>query len=103
MSDKALEPVAGLAAMRRRRGDVRDHELANGPGKLTIAMGITRAHNGADLTRGRLVVCDGTEEKFETGVSPRIGIRHNADWPMRFYIAGNTSVSRFQSSGKPGR
>ena len=45
----------------------------------------------------------GTEEKFETSVSPRIGIRHNADWPMRFYIAGNTSVSRFQSSGKPGR
>ena len=93
---RALEPVGGLSAMRKRRGllknGARDYELANGPGKLTIAMGITRSHNGADLTRGPLVVCDGTEEKFETGVSPRIGIRHNADWPMRFYIAGNTSV-----------
>jgi DNA-3-methyladenine glycosylase len=101
---RALEPVAGLAAMRKRRGNVRDHELANGPGKLTIAMGITRAHNDADLTRGALTVHEETAcTGFETGVSTRIGIRHNADWPMRFYIAGNRSVSKGQSSARTGR
>lgn len=89
--------------MRKRRGNVRDHELANGPGKLTLAMGITRAHNGADLTRGSLVVRDAECDPFETGISPRIGIRHNADWPMRFYVAGNACVSRGQSSDNPGR
>ena len=101
---RALEPVTGLAAMRKRRGDVRDHELANGPGKLTIAMGITRANNGADLTRGSLMVCDDSDYgKFETGISPRIGIRHNADWPLRFFIEKNACVSSGQSSGKLGR
>src|SRR5450755_899793 len=54
---RALEPVSGLDAMRHRRPAARKPEdLAGGPGKLTLAMGITRAHNGADVTRGALVV-----------------------------------------------
>jgi len=65
------------------------------PGKLTLAMGITRRHNGRDVTRGNLYVCESEhEEAFETGVSARIGIRHAADWPLRFYIAGNRYVSK---------
>jgi DNA-3-methyladenine glycosylase len=91
---RALEPLTGIAEMRARRGAVkRDHELANGPGKLTIAMGITREHNGVDVTRGTLRVCD-AEDIVEVGVSARIGITHNADWPLRFFIAGNACVSR---------
>jgi DNA-3-methyladenine glycosylase len=92
---RALEPLTGLAAMRKRRGPVkRDTDLANGPGKLTIAMGITRRHNGADVTEGSLVVCDAQGDPFEIAVSPRVGIRHNADWPLRFFIADNPCVSR---------
>src|SRR5208282_5341205 len=54
---RALEPLAGLERMRQRRPRARRLEdLASGPGKLTLAMGITRAHNGADVTRGALVV-----------------------------------------------
>jgi DNA-3-methyladenine glycosylase len=92
---RALEPLTGLSSMRERRGGVkRDSDLANGPGKLTIAMGITRRQNGADVTRGQLTVCDSESDPFEIGVSPRIGIRHNADWPLRFFIEGNPCVSR---------
>jgi DNA-3-methyladenine glycosylase len=91
---RALEPVRGVAAMRERRGKVkRDHDLANGPGKLTIAMGITREQNGVDVTRGGLRVCDAVEVA-EVGVSARIGITHNVGWPLRFYIVGNVCVSR---------
>lgn len=91
---RALEPVSGLPLMRRRRGPVKgDAHLANGPGKLTIAMGIDRSHNGVDVTRGSLIVCDGPCN-FETGISPRIGIRHNIDWPLRFFISENQCVSR---------
>jgi DNA-3-methyladenine glycosylase len=93
---RALEPVSDLGAMRRRRPGVACAEdLANGPGKLTLAMGITRRHNGADLTRGALRICEPEHaEPIAIGVSPRIGITHCADWPLRFYIEGNACVSR---------
>ncbi|MCS7023193.1 MAG: DNA-3-methyladenine glycosylase [Bryobacteraceae bacterium] len=91
---RALEPVAGIDQMRRRR-QVQDlRQLASGPGKLTRAMGITRAHTGVDVTRGVLTVqTDGVEpEEIVTG--PRIGVRKAADWPLRFSVAWNQFVSR---------
>lgn len=93
---RALEPLEGLEAMRRRRpGARRVEDLANGPGKLTLALGITRRHNGADLTRGPLLVRDSLFKcSFETGVSSRIGITHCADWPLRFFVLGNRFVSQ---------
>lgn len=93
---RALEPLAGIVAMRRRRPKAkRVEDLANGPGKLTLAMGITRKLNGADLTRGALQVRKLREEPaFETQVTPRIGITHCADWPLRFVFAGSRFVSR---------
>jgi DNA-3-methyladenine glycosylase len=92
---RALEPLTGLTTMRRRRAGVqRDQDLANGPGKLTLAMGITRLHNGRDVTRGDLYVCAPQQDiPLETGVSPRVGIRQAADWPLRFYVIGNRCVS----------
>ena len=92
---RALEPLAGIAAMRRRRPAAkRIEDLASGPGKLTLAMGITRKLNGADLVEGPLQVRRPVkEERFEIAVTPRIGITQAADWPLRFIIAGNRFVS----------
>jgi DNA-3-methyladenine glycosylase len=93
---RAAEPLTGLAVMRKRRPAAhRDEDLANGPGKLTLALGITRKHNGLDMTSGPLTVCEpGHLAPFETGVSPRIGVTHCADWPLRFFVQGNPFVSR---------
>jgi len=93
---RALEPMAGVGLMRRRRPAARRLEdLASGPGKLTLAMAITRALNGADVTRGGLVVRRPIEERaFGIDATPRIGIRQCADWPLRFVIRGNRFVSR---------
>ena len=93
---RALEPVAGISIMRRRRPAAKSlEELADGPGKLTLAMGITRKLNGADLTKRALQVRRLDDEpKFEIQVTPRVGITHCADWPLRFLIAGNRFVSR---------
>ena len=93
---RALEPLAGISTMRRRRRNARRIEdLTSGPGKLTLALGITRKLNGADLIDGPLQVRRALDEMpFEIAVTPRIGIRHCADWPLRFVIAGNRFVSR---------
>ena len=93
---RALEPLAGLSVMRRRRPAARTTEdLASGPGKLTLAMGITRKLNGVDLVEGPLEVRRPLDESpFEIQTTPRIGITHCADWPLRFVIAGSRFVSR---------
>lgn len=93
---RALEPVLGMEEMRRRRPAARHpEELASGPGRLTLAMGITRRHNGCDVTHGPLVVRRPKQvEPVPIGVTPRIGITHCADWPLRFFIQGNPYVSR---------
>ena len=49
---RSLEPIDGVAIMRKRRGNVNEEQLTNGPGKLTQAFGITREHSGIDLTSG---------------------------------------------------
>jgi DNA-3-methyladenine glycosylase len=92
---RALEPSAGLGIMRQRRPAARKPEdLASGPGKLTLAMGITRAQNGADVTRGALVVREPlAPTAIEIAATPRIGISRCADLPLRFVVRGNPFVS----------
>ena len=93
---RALEPVAGLDLMRRRRPAARTAEdLASGPSKLTMALGVTRAQNAADVTRGSLVVRQPLRQvALEIGATPRIGISQAADLELRFVIRGNRFVSK---------
>jgi DNA-3-methyladenine glycosylase len=94
---RALEPVEGIEEMKSRRGVAKLEQLANGPGKLTRAMGITMRHNGTDLIRGPITVHPpGKESRFEIAVSPRIGITKSPDLPLRFYIKDNRFVSRIR-------
>lgn len=101
---RALEPTHGIALMRERRGaTIGDRDLCRGPGRLCQALDITRAQDGADLT----VACDGDGEEdglwvaetaglpmdMPIATSPRVGITRAADWPWRFYVAGNRYVS----------
>ena len=100
---RALQPVSGVELMRTRRGAARPLEqLANGPGKLTLALGITRAHNGADVTSGALVVrqAPGAGE-IEIAVTPRIGITRSAELPLRFLLAGSGFVSAKRRFAQP--
>ncbi|MFN7992333.1 MAG: DNA-3-methyladenine glycosylase [Bryobacteraceae bacterium] len=93
---RAVEPLTGIPLMQRRRPAARKiRDLTSGPGRLTLAMGITRAQNGADVTRGDLTVRTPAEAgAFEIEVTPRIGIRHCAEWPLRYTVKGNPFVSR---------
>jgi DNA-3-methyladenine glycosylase len=98
---RALEPLAGLDIMRSRRPGARnDRDLTSGPGKLTRALAITRAHNGVDLTRGKLTLHappdqDSLPERtLDIAVTPRIGITKCVDWPLRFVLKNTKCVSR---------
>lgn len=93
---RAIEPVDGIEHMRTRRPTARKiQDLANGPGKLTRAIGVDRRLNGADVTKPPLTVSrSDTAEPFEIVITPRIGITQCADWPLRFYIRGNPFVSK---------
>ena len=48
---RAIEPLEGLAKMRRRRGLGDERLLCSGPGRLAQALAVTRAHNGLALDR----------------------------------------------------
>ena len=93
---RALEPLSGLAVMQRRRPKARRLEdFASGPGKLTLALGITRKLNGANLVESPITVRRLRDEPpIEIAEGPRIGITKCADLPLRFWIAGNRFVSR---------
>ena len=92
---RALEPVAGLATMRRRRGGLADGELCSGPAKLCAALGVTGRLDGVSLQRGVLRIVRGpSRQRRDIIVTPRVGISRAADWPLRFLIEGSPWVSR---------
>jgi len=101
---RALDPIDGLAAMRRRRGPVAgDHDLCRGPGNLTVAMGITLADNRVDLLGGRLFVEDRGVAVGEVAWGPRIGISVGTEQPWRAFVRDHPAVSKATSNSPPGR
>ena len=100
---RAGEVVEGVEIARARRSAAgvtrRDSDLAQGPGRLTVALGLTWLDDGLDLCDGSgLYLADRREPVGEIGVSPRIGLRPEATEPpefhLRFHLAGDPTVSR---------
>ena len=96
---RALEPVEGVALMRKRRRAASDRELTSGPGKLCQALGIDRALDAADLLGPRVWIERGERPLPRAAIArgPRIGVDYAERWaamPWRFWIRGNPFVSR---------
>jgi DNA-3-methyladenine glycosylase len=92
---RAVEPVEGTEWMRTRRGGQDDRLLCAGPGRLTQAFGIDRAHNGIDLVGGEAMFLASGFPVPDSGiaVSPRIGVTVGSDRPWRYSEAGSPFVS----------
>lgn len=101
---RALDPLDGVATMRRRRAremkgrrasaaSLPTQELCRGPGNLTMAMGITLAANRLDLEGDRLFVEDRSLSIGPISWGPRVGIRVGAERPWRAWISGHPAVS----------
>lgn len=89
---RALEPLDGLELMRARRGDVADRLLTSGPGRLTMALGITRALDGAAM-RTSLVTVRAGEGAPRITTTARVGITRAVEWPLRFVETGSPWAS----------
>jgi DNA-3-methyladenine glycosylase len=90
---RAVEPLEGLAKMRRRRGLSDERLLCSGPGRLAEAMGVTIAHNGLALDRPPFEVYERDEEP-EVAIGIRIGITKAADLPWRYGLKGSKFLSK---------
>jgi DNA-3-methyladenine glycosylase len=91
---RALEPLEGIATMRRNRGIERLGDLVRGPGRLAAALRVDRGLDGIDLCRdGPLWLDRGDGEPGDIGQSVRIGITRDASRLLRFYLRGSPFVS----------
>jgi DNA-3-methyladenine glycosylase len=91
---RALEPLEGIALMRRNRSGAALRDLARGPGRLAQALAIDRALDGIDLCADtRLWLASDGAPQGEIAASVRIGITKDADRVLRFFRRGSRFVS----------
>jgi DNA-3-methyladenine glycosylase len=96
---RALEPIVGLEAMAARRGVTDVRLLCSGPGRLTQALGVTRAHDGLPFDRPPFEL-RARAAPVELVTGPRIGITKAVDLPWRYGLAGSRFLSRpFRAPG----
>lgn len=93
---RSVEPLEGIDYMIKRRGKtVPIHNLTNGPGKLTQAMGIDASFNRKNLFSPSIYIYQPENQSdFEIVTTTRIGINVGKEFPYRFYIKNNPFVSR---------
>lgn len=95
---RAAQPLNRLDLMYLARPAAkRPIDLASGPGKLSQAFGIDRAHDGADLVsgdRGIRIVSDGLPPPGAPVIGPRVGISKAVDLPWRWSVPDQPYVSR---------
>jgi DNA-3-methyladenine glycosylase len=75
-----------------------DRDLARGPARLCVALGIGRDGNGADLLAkdSPIQLLPGPGFDGEPSTGPRVGLREAADRAWRFWIPGDPTVSPYR-------
>ncbi len=96
---RALEPTHGLDEMVARRNVADVRLLCSGPGRLTQALGVTRAHDGLPLDRPPFELSP-RAEAVEIVIGPRIGLTKAIEVPWRYGRAGSEFLSRPFSSSR---
>lgn len=95
---RGVEPLENKELMSAERKVKKEKDISNGPGKLTKALGITRADNGEDLVTSDTIWLEDDGYIVENIIeTTRIGIDYaeeDALKPWRFYIKDNIFVSK---------
>lgn len=90
---RAIEPMEGIAVMKRRRGIKEERLLCSGPGRVCQALGITRAHNALALDKEPFELRARTATP-EIAVGERIGITKAVEHPWRYGLKGSHFLSK---------
>jgi DNA-3-methyladenine glycosylase len=92
---RAVEPLEGIARMKRTRSTARLLDLARGPGRVAAAFRITGRMDGLNLVGGEgpFWLGKATSPTGAIGESIRIGITKDAHRVLRFFELGNPFVS----------
>ncbi|MFK4090899.1 DNA-3-methyladenine glycosylase [Kribbella sp. NPDC020789] len=88
-----------LPAPSRKRVAVNpDRDLARGPARMCVALGIDREHNGVDLFAkdSPVQLLAGPGFDGVPSIGPRVGLREAPDWPWRFWIPDDPTVSPYR-------
>ncbi len=97
---RAGEVVEGVGLARERRRTSRsDDDLARGPARLCVALGITLADGGTDLVDGPVRLELGPLAR-EHATGPRTGLAGpggGEDFPWRFWLPGEPTVSPYRA------
>lgn len=98
---RALEPINGSEDMALNRfgeiniSDKQKLNLTSGPGKLCMALGIDKSHNGTSLIEDKIYILNNRKIRDDKIVATtRIGISKSKELPWRFYIKDNPFVSK---------
>jgi DNA-3-methyladenine glycosylase len=92
---RALEPIWGTDVMRKRRKT--DRNLTDGPGRLTIALGIDIGDNGVNIVKGENGLhifrygkknnCSKEDNNSKIIRTSRVGIGKGREMPLRFLLS----------------
>lgn len=97
---RAGEVVEGIELARERRLSTRtDADLARGPARLTVALGITLADGGTDLGNGPIRLEAAAHPVVPYATGPRTGVAGEGGsdaFPWRFWIPGDPTVSPYK-------
>ena len=97
---RAGEVIEGIDLARQRRTTSKsDRDLAQGPARLVVAMGISLADDGSDLFAPPFSLERSTTQ-VEHVTGPRTGLLGGPDLPWRFWIPGERSVSPYKRHPK---
>ncbi len=102
---RAGEVVEGLDLARTRRPGAADRELARGPARLTLALGVNGVSKRRDLLDPDSTVrlSAPTARRTESVHSgPRVGVAGEAERAWRFWLEGEPSVTAYRRH-VPGR
>jgi DNA-3-methyladenine glycosylase len=99
---RAGEVVSGIELARERRvSSKRDTDLASGPARLCVALGVELSDDGNDLETGaiRLEPTPHPVAASDVATGPRVGVSGPGGsdaFPWRYWIAGDPTVSAYK-------